>query len=195
MKLIYVITHPEVVINPDVPVPNWRLSDLGRERMTHILNAPWLNSVTAVYASDEQKAIDGAQIVADQLGLSVTQMAELGEVDRSSTGYMPQKEHDYNGRMLFLHPAESVDGWETAVAAQERMVIAVNQLIEQDSTTGSLVIVTHGAVGSFLMSHLKNRPITLDDAPEVEGGGGLFSFDGDSLSILSEWQNIDIFKL
>ena len=195
MKPVYVITHPDVVIDPNVPVPQWPLSPVGRKRMSYVLNAPWLSSVTAVYTSDEQKAVDGGQIVAEHLGLTVVEIPGLGEVDRSSTGYMPQKEHDHNGRMLFLHPTESVDGWETAVAAQDRMVKAVDQLLKDDVTSGSLVIVTHGAVGSFLMSHLKKQPISLEDTPGIEGGGGIFSFDGRSGEILSTWHNIDDLKL
>ena len=195
MKPVYVITHPDVVIDPNVPVPRWPLSPLGRQRMSSVLNAPWFNSVTAVYTSDEQKAVDGGQILAERLGLTVTEIPELGEVDRSSTGYMPQEAHDHNGRMLFLHPTESIDGWETAVAAQARMVKAVDKLLAEDSTTGSLVIVTHGAVGSFLMSHLKKRPITLADTPGIAGGGGVFAFDGESGEILSDWHNIDEFQL
>ena len=191
MKTVYVITHPEVVIDPNAPVPRWPLSELGRKRMTRLVDASWLQHVTAVYSSDEQKAVDGAKILADHLSLPVIEFDGLEEVDRSSTGYMPEKEHDRNGRMLFLYPEESIDGWERAVDAQKRMVDAVTKLIKGDQTTGDLVIVTHGAVGSFLNSHLKNRPINLDDTPGIPGGGGIFAFDAKSKTILYDWLNID----
>ena len=82
MKTVYVITHPEVVIDPKVPVPRWPLSEKGIARMRGLLHAPWIKNVTAVYSSEEQKAVDGAQIIANYLGLKVVQMATLGEVDR-----------------------------------------------------------------------------------------------------------------
>lgn len=191
MKSVYVITHPDVVIDPNVPVPNWSLSAKGLQRMEHLLDQPWLKTVTAVYSSDEQKAIDGAKILADELGLSVIEQNGLEEVDRSSTGYLPLEQHDFNAELLFKHPADSVDGWETAEHAQKRMVSAVDKLIQDDQTAGSLVIVTHGAVGSFLMSHLRKAPITIADSPQVSGGGGIFSFDSETKIILSDWQNID----
>ena len=53
------ITHPNVVIDPAVPVPRWPLSELGRERMRAGLRQPWVREVTAVHCSAEQKAIDG----------------------------------------------------------------------------------------------------------------------------------------
>ncbi|MFK7801077.1 MAG: histidine phosphatase family protein [Anaerolineae bacterium] len=191
MKTVYVITHPDVVIDPNVPVPNWPLSVKGRQRMENLLDEPWLKTITAVYSSDERKALDGAMILADQLGLTVIQQAGLEEVDRSSTGYLPVEQHDFNAELLFKHPADSVDGWETAEHAQKRMVAAVDQLIQADQTAGSLVIVTHGAVGSFLMSHLRKASITIADSPNVSGGGGIFSFDSETKTVLSDWQNID----
>ena len=36
MSLVYLITHPDVVIDPDVPVPQWPLSARGKERMKKI---------------------------------------------------------------------------------------------------------------------------------------------------------------
>ena len=191
MKKVYVITHPEVVINPNVPVPRWPLSELGRKRMSRLLDANWLPKITAVYSSDEQKAIDGAKILADHIGLAVIEVDGIEEVDRSSTGYMPQKEHDHNGRMLFLHPEVSIDGWERAVDAQKRMVSAVDKLIAEDQSAGDLVIVTHGAVGSFLNSHLKNNPISLSDTPGIPGGGGIFAFEARSKKLVYDWLNID----
>jgi hypothetical protein len=36
------ITHPNVVISADVPVPRWPLSERGRERMRLGLQQPWI---------------------------------------------------------------------------------------------------------------------------------------------------------
>ena len=45
-----------------------------------------------IYASTEQKAMDGAAIVAERLGLSYGRDEALGENDRSSTGYIAPPE-------------------------------------------------------------------------------------------------------
>ena len=79
MKTVYVITHPEVVIDPNVPVPRWPLSQKGRARMQGLLSAPWIKDVKAVYSSEEQKAVDGAFIIAQHLGLTVSTIAGIGE--------------------------------------------------------------------------------------------------------------------
>jgi hypothetical protein len=87
----YFITHPNVVISRDIPVPRWPLSDLGRQRMRAGLQQPWIQEVTSIYCSTEQKAIDGAAILADHLSLGFERIPELGENDRSATGFLPPR--------------------------------------------------------------------------------------------------------
>jgi hypothetical protein len=43
--IAYYLTHPQVEIDPDRPVPLWRLSALGRERLRAILGRPWLDGI------------------------------------------------------------------------------------------------------------------------------------------------------
>jgi len=79
VRTFYLITHPNVVISRDVPVPRWPLSDLGKQRMRAGLRQPWIRDVTAIYCSTEQKAIDGAEILAQHLSIGFSQIA--GAID------------------------------------------------------------------------------------------------------------------
>jgi len=92
MKKIYFITHPDVVINPAVAITKWPLSRQGKERMEKLLAQPWIHDIGSVYCSVEQKAVDGAEILAGQLTLDYEMVEGLGEIDRSSTGYLPHDE-------------------------------------------------------------------------------------------------------
>jgi len=40
VRTFYLITHPNVVISRDVPVPRWPLSELGKQRMRAGLRQP-----------------------------------------------------------------------------------------------------------------------------------------------------------
>jgi len=100
----YFITHPNVVINRDTPVTQWPLSELGRARMHKCLNQPWLTEVTSIYSSTEQKSVDGAQILAEHLSLPFVQVAELGENDRSSTGFLSPSEFELVTNEFGGHP-------------------------------------------------------------------------------------------
>ena len=107
MKKVYLITHPDVIIDPAVPIPQWPLSPLGKQRMQKLLLQPWVHSVGSIYSSTEQKAVDGAEILAHDLSLAPTQMLELGEIDRSSTGYLPYSEHMAIVDQFFAHPTKA----------------------------------------------------------------------------------------
>jgi hypothetical protein len=54
MSLVYFITHPDVVIDPEVPVPQWPLSHRGKERMKKLLAKPWIDTIGSIYSSTEQ---------------------------------------------------------------------------------------------------------------------------------------------
>ncbi|MEM7110903.1 MAG: histidine phosphatase family protein [Chloroflexota bacterium] len=192
-RTIYIITHPNVVIDPNVPITQWPLSETGRARMECMLQQPWVGGITAVYASTEQKAIDGAVILADHLKLPYETMEALGEIDRSSTGYLPREEHDETAVLCFTNPHKSIRGWEPANSAQQRMVKAVNAIIAKDKTktNGAIGIVTHGAVATFLLCHLQNIPIAAEHDQPPTSGGNYFCFDAATKHVEHGWKQID----
>ena len=71
MNIAYFITHPEVVVDPNTPVPQWHLSDKGVHRMRAFAALPDLSALSAVWASAETKAIEAAGILAGHFGLPV----------------------------------------------------------------------------------------------------------------------------
>ncbi len=88
MYALYV-THPEVVIDPNVPTPRWGLSPLGRSRAERFANHPLVNGVTRIVSSTETKALELAAILAEDCGAPVDSGDKFGESDRSSTGFVP----------------------------------------------------------------------------------------------------------
>lgn len=187
----YFITHPNVVVGKDVPVPRWPLSELGQARMRNGLQQPWVKELAAIYCSTEQKAIDGARILADHLNLAFAEIPELGENDRSATGYLPPAEFESMADAFFASPSVSVRGWERALDAQRRIVQAVNEIARAGSAAHSVAIVSHGAVGTLLYCHLAGLAIDRrwDQAPN--GGGNYFRFTLEPRKVFSGWRAID----
>ena len=172
--LFYFLTHPNVVISRDVPVPRWPLSDLGKQRMRAGLRQPWVRDITAVYCSTEQKAIDGAAILAEHLSLGFHQVEALGENDRSATGFLPPDEFERVADQFFGSPDKSIRGWERAVDAQSRIVRAVEKIGKTEN--GNVAIVSHGAVGTLLYCHLAGEPIARRWDQPPNGGGNYYRF-------------------
>lgn len=190
-RFIYFITHPNVVISREVPVRMWPLSTLGRHRMKRSLRQRWIPSITSIYCSTEQKAIDGAAILAEHLSLSYTEIHELGENDRSSTGFLPPNEFESVADEFFAHPNASVRGWERAVDAQTRISCVVKSLVAQDRTPGAIAIVSHGAVGTLLYCALSGIAIDRRHDQPANGGGNYFSFSLLPPVVRSWWLPID----
>lgn len=184
----YFITHPNVVLSREVPVPRWPLSELGRQRMRAGLRQPWVKDIRAIYCSTEQKAIDGAEILASHLSLPFHQIEALGENDRSATGFLPPDEFERVADQFFAAPATSVRGWERALDAQARIVRAVEGIPASD---GPIAIVSHGAVGTLLYCHLTGEPIGRRWDQPPNGGGNFFTFTLSPRRAHAWWRAID----
>jgi len=191
MSLVYFITHPDVVIDPGVPVPEWRLSPIGIERMKVFASSPLLAQVSAIWCSSERKAMDGAMILSDALDVPYRVLAQLGENDRSATGYLPKAEFEQVANAFFARPNESVRGWERAVDAQARIVCAVEEVIRGAPEGCDIAIVSHGGVGALYLAHVKNLPIGRGTDQPPGNGGYFFVFDRDFRTLRQDWLAID----
>ncbi len=173
-----------------MPVPRWPLSELGKQRMRAGLAQPWVREVSAIYCSSEQKAIDGAGILAQYLSLGFSTIEDLGENDRSATGFLPPDEFERIADQFFAVPEKSVRGWERAVDAQSRIVRAVEK-IAQENAHGAIAIVSHGAVGTLLYCHLAGEPIARRWDQPPNGGGNYYRFTLSPRAAHSWWQPFD----
>ena len=190
MPKIVFLTHPEVVIDPAVPVPRWPLSEVGRRRARLFAESLGEAGVTAVWSSVERKALDGAGIIASHLRVPHRIDPELGENDRSATGYLPPAEFWPVVAQFFGEPDQSVRGWETARHAQSRIVRALRRLARDEPTRGDVVVVAHGGVGRLLMAHLEDVEIGAESQPSHPGGGCWFAIDRETFRVLGGWSNL-----
>lgn len=179
------ISHPEVVVDPVAPVTQWRLSEQGQARTRAFALAIADHGVEVLVSSSERKAIDTAAILSAALGLSVAAADDLGENDRSATGFLPPAEFERTADRFFARPGESVRGWETAADAQRRIVGAVRR-ISSAQPDRRIALVAHGAVGSLLLSDLLRLPISRDlDQPRQ---GCWFAFDPETWTAAGTWR-------
>jgi len=191
MALIHFITHPDVVIDPGVPIPEWPLSDRGLARMRAALALPWMASVQSLWCSAERKAIDAATVLGDALKLTPGVLPTLGENDRSATGYLPRPEFEQVADQFFAQPEASVRGWETAVDAQARIVEAVRFVCAHTPDGYDIAIVAHGAVGALLMCHAGRARIDRAFDQPPTNGGNYFTMDRNTGRLLQRWTRID----
>ena len=190
MASVTFITHPDVAIDPTVPVPDWQLNSVGITRMHAMLAQPWVSDITHVACSLERKARDGADILAAHLGLEPQLHPGLGENDRSATGYLPKPAFEALADAFFANPSLSMQGWERAVDAQTRIVGAVRAVLAA-APAGDVAIISHGGVGALLLCHLRGTPISRAADQPPGNGGYFFRFDRVSRALHAEWTLIE----
>ena len=196
MAILRFVTHPQVRISAEIPVPRWGLSEVGRARAEQWVKQAWVEHTDRIVSSGETKALETAAILSMKIGVPVEVRHALHENDRSSTGFVPPDRFEVLANAFFASPNESVEGWETSAAAQQRIVAATADLVDPPSHNDrDLIIVGHGAVGSLLLCHLLGVPIDRshdqvgrDAAP---GGGNYWAFDTSDHTVLHRWRPID----
>ena len=111
-NVVRYLTHPQVNIDPSIPVSCWSLSEIGRARTAAVTSTGRLSGTTQVISSGERKAIETAEIIAAKLGVDVEVREAMHENDRSATGFLIPDEFEAVADQFFGQPHVSVRGWE-----------------------------------------------------------------------------------
>lgn len=190
MRRARYLSHPQVRIDPETPVPTWGLSDVGLRRIEALAAQGWLAGTALVVSSAEHKAAETARIIAKSLGLDVEVRQAMHENDRSATGFLPPSEFEATADQFFARPHESVRGWERAIDAQVRIVREADAVLARDFR-GDVLFVGHGAVGTLL--YCRYAGLSIDrrhDQPA--GGGNYFTFEIAHRRAEHSWRPIEI---
>jgi broad specificity phosphatase PhoE len=189
MTHIRYLTHPQVNIDPAVPVPSWGLSAVGRTRTEELANTMWLSGTTQIISSGEQKAIETAEIIAGKLNVAVEVREAMHENDRSATGFLAPGKFEALADQFFAQPCVSIQRWERAIDAQLRVVREVEQVLARNRA-GDVLFVGHGAVGTLLFCHYSG--LAIDRAhDQPAGGGNFFAFTKDGRRVLHRWRRME----
>lgn len=190
-RMVRYLTHPQVRIEPTKSVPDWSLNEIGGARVAALAShLGVLTQTRRVICSDETKAIETAQPLARALGVDPEVRPRMHENDRSATGFLPPEEFEKVADAFFANPSQSVRGWETAQAAQARIVEEVEGCLSNPGE-GDVLLVGHGGVGTLLFCALSGLTIDrrFDQGPG--GGGCWFEFEIEGRKPLGGWQPME----
>lgn len=189
MRALY-LTHPQVRIDAAIPVPLWGLSDLGRARTEAFVTRGVVPDGAIVFSSRETKALQMAELIAAAAGTPVLADHQMGENDRSATGFLPPALFEETADRFFAFPQQSIEGWERAIDAQARIVSTIRTACASVPANGVAVFCGHGAVGTLLKCRLGNRRISREEDQGhigAPGGGNGFVFDLAAKQLLTDW--------
>lgn len=136
---------------------NWELSAEGRQSCIPLAHALKTYAPQHMITSDEPKARDTGQTVAQHLHIPCITVPNLHEHDRQGVPFMPNKTKWQNTIQAFFNqPNDLIFGNETATQAQKRFTKAIEHTLTQ--YTDPLAIATHGTVISLFVAHKNNIP-------------------------------------
>lgn len=184
------LSHPQVLQDPEVAVPQWGLSPIGRERAEALAARMVVPADAMIFSSTERKARELAEILARDAGSTVIAEEEMGENDRSATGYLAPQQFEAMADRFFAEPEASAEGWERAIDAQSRVVAAVGEALARAPIATPMVFCGHGAVGTLLKCFVGGRTIARsEDQSRIghKGGGNGFIFDLAAMRLGSDW--------
>lgn len=189
MPSLLFVTHPDVVVDPHTPVPDWGLTPLGSARIATFAASDATANVGAVWSSPERKAREAAAMVSAALDLDTALDDDLAEIDRSSTGFVEGERYAEITERFFAAPEASADGWERAADAQARVLAALDRIetaaagLEQD-----VMVLAHGAVGALTLAARLGEPIA--QALDQPRQGCWFAYDRSDGRVLHRWREL-----
>jgi broad specificity phosphatase PhoE len=156
-RRLFLIRHAETKPDPTVPPDHWMLSSTGMRAAQALLSSDERAEIQLVASSPEWKALMTAQAL--DAGGSIVQVEDLRELNRGPAGWFSNKaEYVALVEEILRSPAESIRGCEPAAQAQERIVHAIDGLLN-GQLTHSVAVVSHGIVLGLYMAHLRSEAV------------------------------------
>lgn len=187
MPILRYMVHPEVVVDPDLDMETWRLSEFGRDQAASFASDAVLDDTVRIISSTERMAKETAGIIATSRDLEVEIYMGLHEIDRSSTGYLDPDMYDRAVAQVYAQPDERIRGWENARKAQERVASHAMAAAFSKAPEGDVLIIGHTHVGAFFYCALADLPLSIEYMPEQ---GMVFAVDLVTDQIVHGWQPV-----
>ena len=151
MPRVMLIRHAHPVVDPEVPAAQWPLSEEGRGAAYVLARRIDAGTSPTIATSDETKAIETSDVVADVTGGVVVVDERLREVSR------PWVPEGYERLASAWLVGRHLDGWESQETASRRMSRAITDVLASTSAT---LVVTHGLVmTAFLAASIGVDPV------------------------------------
>ena len=151
MKRLILVRHSKPKMSRTIPGHDWRLSERGRKLCTPLADKLTGYDVDVVVTSNEPKAEETGEIIADHLGVLMRTIGGLQEQARFTMPWYETAEDRADAMLpLFDNWDDVVFGEESAQAAFERFNHAIEGLNERYDDK-VVTVVTHGTVMALFL--------------------------------------------
>ena len=150
---IVFLRHAETVIDQNTPVDKWIISKKGEEIAKKIVSSGCFDDVEIIVASEEKKAIQTANFIAERLGKKIITSSDFNELKRIGDYIGGKQEYEKQVKMVFEKGYSEIKEWEIARSALRRIKRAVEKLNNKYSNK-KILVVSHGIILSLFFGYL-----------------------------------------
>ena len=147
---LVLVKHARPVLDPSKPAKEWRLAAEGELQSKRLASRLRAFAPLRLVASPEPKASRTGQLVAAELGLQVSSVEGLRELDRPVLSLMSKAEYERKNAAIFADLDRRILGAESGRNALDRFSAAVGAELAWTEAQ-SLVVITHGTVISLIV--------------------------------------------
>jgi broad specificity phosphatase PhoE len=149
MKL-YFFRHSQTIFEPEVPTPNWVLSEEGIEKAKLLSGDSKIMNIEIFYSSLQNKALETTVILAKPNRTPIKTHSGLAELTSITNAFIPC--YDETVRDLYAGKIKTINHGESLKEGRDRFHNTIEDIVHSEVGNDSIGIVTHGSILSLFAS-------------------------------------------
>jgi len=146
------LRHAETKKDPLANASTWDLSENGRRQAKEIAEIPIMNSVDAIYVSEECKTALTAEPIARKIGKEIQPMSFFNEVRRGDK-FLSMDDFELEKARQLSDLSFGAFGGESGLEALDRFKKGISMVMEKNDGA-TVLIVTHGTILNIYFADL-----------------------------------------
>lgn len=182
---IYLITHPDTVVDRDLRPEKWKISRDGWSQVRNLSKKKFWDEISFIFASVEPKANLAARYWSEKHGIPMAIFRGIEEIRNRQ--YVPKRKLLKVADAFYSHPEKNSGTWETADHCLKRMKKSFKKILEQSKkrNCSAIAVVSHGAVSNLYVCDMRKIPASA--AKGQKKIGSWIVIDAKKRKVVSKW--------
>lgn len=158
MNLIF-IRHSQSLVNPNIPISSWGLSEEGVVLAKKLSQLEIINTLEVVYSSLQPKAIETATFATEGMNIVLKKDDRLTESTSFTNKFVDIETLKENDKKYYADKNLSINGGETYTQALARFNVALESITLSEKGKSNIGIVSHGNILASFASEYMNLDV------------------------------------
>lgn len=162
MMNLVLIRHSKSLVNPNIPITTWGLSDEGIGLAKKLSEFHQIKTLDVIYSSLQTKALETAILATKNTGISIKTDNGLTESTSFTNKFVSLEELQQNTKQYYSDDTLSINHGETFKGALNRFIACIVDITKEEAGKKSVGIVSHGNIlAIFCAQYMQKDAYTL----------------------------------